>query len=104
MYRFNPHRRMSIQAAFAVLVALLITTEVLAASSFQSPPQNALANPLTQAQNAQPQFQPTPEDIGDSMIAHQRYQSAIEAYKKAPRNSLAATKCLLSSNQKMPMC
>jgi len=28
-----------------------------------------------------PQFQPTPEQIGDSFMAHQRYQAAIEAYK-----------------------
>ena len=28
--------------------------------------------------------QPTPEQIGDSLMAHQRYQAAIEAYRKAP--------------------
>jgi tetratricopeptide (TPR) repeat protein len=27
---------------------------------------------------------PTPEETGDSLAAHQRYQSAIEAYSKAP--------------------
>ena len=27
----------------------------------------------------------TPEQIGDSLMAHQRYQAAIEQYKKAPR-------------------
>lgn len=30
-----------------------------------------------------PQFQPTPEQVGDSLMTHQRYQAAIEAYKKA---------------------
>jgi len=34
-----------------------------------------------------PQPPPTPEEVGDSMMAHQRYQAAIEAYKKAPRDS-----------------
>ena len=34
-----------------------------------------------------PQFQPTPEQLGDSLMAHQRYQAAIEAYKKAPEKS-----------------
>jgi len=34
-----------------------------------------------------PQFQPTPEQIGDSLMSHQRYQAAIEAYKSAPQNS-----------------
>ena len=87
MCRFNPCRGLPAPIAFVALAALSVTTQALAASSFQSPPQTAPASPLTQAQNAPPQFQPTPEDIGDSMIAHQRYQAAIEAYKKAPRNS-----------------
>jgi tetratricopeptide (TPR) repeat protein len=87
MSRSKPRHRLPIPAAFAVLAALSVTTKALAASSFQSPPQSAPASPLTQSQNASSQFQPTPEDIGDSMIAHQRYQAAIEAYKKAPRNS-----------------
>jgi Tetratricopeptide repeat len=30
---------------------------------------------------------PTPEEMGDSLMTHQRYQAAIEAYKKAPRIS-----------------
>jgi tetratricopeptide (TPR) repeat protein len=29
----------------------------------------------------------TPEDLGDSLMAQQRYQAAIEAYKKGPRDS-----------------
>lgn len=34
-----------------------------------------------------PQFKPTPEQIGDSLMAHQRYQAAIEAYKEGSQNS-----------------
>lgn len=34
----------------------------------------------------QPKTPATPEQIGDALMAHQRYQAAIEAYKKAPRN------------------
>ena len=34
-----------------------------------------------------PTFKPTPEQVGDSLMAHQRYQAAIEAYKNAPRDS-----------------
>ena len=30
---------------------------------------------------------PTPEELGDSLMVHQRYQAAIESYKKAPRGS-----------------
>ncbi len=32
-------------------------------------------------------FQPTPEQVGDSLMAHQRYQAAIESYKKATQKS-----------------
>jgi Flp pilus assembly protein TadD len=31
-----------------------------------------------------PQKPPTPEQLGDSLVAHQRYQAAIAAYSKAP--------------------
>jgi tetratricopeptide (TPR) repeat protein len=31
-----------------------------------------------------PKTPATPEQVGDAMMAHQRYQAAIEAYKKAP--------------------
>jgi Flp pilus assembly protein TadD len=34
-----------------------------------------------------PQDSPTPEEIGDSLMTHQRYQAAIESYKNAPRDS-----------------
>jgi tetratricopeptide (TPR) repeat protein len=34
-----------------------------------------------------PQSQLSPEELGDLMMAHRRYQAAIEAYKKGPRNS-----------------
>jgi Flp pilus assembly protein TadD len=30
---------------------------------------------------------PTPEEIGDALMMHQRYQAAIEAYKKAPSDT-----------------
>jgi tetratricopeptide (TPR) repeat protein len=34
-----------------------------------------------------PSLPPTPEAVGDSLMAHHRYQAAIEAYKKAPQSS-----------------
>lgn len=39
--------------------------------------------------SATPVSQPpsTPEELGDALMSHQRYQAAIEAYKKAPRDS-----------------
>lgn len=34
--------------------------------------------------------QPTPEEVGDALMTHQRYQAAIEAYKKAGGRSASA--------------
>jgi tetratricopeptide (TPR) repeat protein len=86
MFSLNS-RRHSVPAAFAVFIALAVTTHSLAESSYQAPAQTAPPSPIVQAQTIQGQMQPTPEDIGDSLIAHQRYQAAIEAYKKAPKTS-----------------
>lgn len=36
-----------------------------------------------------PQLQPTPEELGDAYMVHQRYQAAIAAYKNAPFNRAA---------------
>ena len=38
--------------------------------------------PAKTAVPEQPKAQPTPEQLGDALMAHQRYQAAIEAYKK----------------------
>lgn len=56
-------------------------TEYEAASN-SLPPLPALALPMEATQ-------PTPEQLGDALMAHKRYQAAIEAYKKAPKNSAA---------------
>jgi len=45
----------------------------------------APAAPQTQPAVNPAQFQPTAEELGDSLMMHQRYQAAIEAYKKGPR-------------------
>jgi tetratricopeptide (TPR) repeat protein len=34
-----------------------------------------------------PSERPTPEQVGDALMMHQRYQAAIEAYKNGPRDS-----------------
>lgn len=54
------------------------------------PAQTAMSNPAQQPAQATPSFQPTHEQIGDSLMAHQRYQAAIEEYKQAPRDSATA--------------
>jgi tetratricopeptide (TPR) repeat protein len=90
MCRLNSPRRLTIPivlAGLAVPAALAITTQAQAVLSSQAPLAGAPQSAVALAQTPPPQFQPTPEEIGDSMIAHQRYQAAIEAYKKASRNS-----------------
>jgi tetratricopeptide (TPR) repeat protein len=52
-----------------------------AVATTTAPPQAAPVPQPTRNPNA------TPEQIADSLMAHQRYQAAIEQYKKAPPNS-----------------
>jgi tetratricopeptide (TPR) repeat protein len=74
------------------LSALLIMAAIVSASSAslaQAPAPAATAatsdaKPQQVAINASPKVQPTPEQVGDALMAHQRYQAAIEAYKKVP--------------------
>lgn len=42
--------------------------------------------PATTTSTTLPKTPPTFEQVGDALMAHQRYQAAIEAYKKAPTN------------------
>ncbi len=42
-----------------------------------------------QLPSAAPQISPTPEELGDAYLAHQRYQEAIGAYKEEARPSAA---------------
>ena len=79
MRSFNRHRRLP---AMAMLAAL--ATAALAAFS-----QNPAPAPTVPPQPAVVQPPPTPEELGDSLFAHQRYQAAIEAYNKGPRDSAA---------------
>jgi tetratricopeptide (TPR) repeat protein len=65
------------------LVAVLLAAQYLPAVS-----QVAAAIPAQPVTS--PQFKPTPEQVGDSLMAHQRYQAAIEAYKNAPQDSSEA--------------
>lgn len=58
-----------------------------AAGANQAPAQTlAAAQPSS---TTAPKTPPTPEQIGDSLMAHQRYQSAIAAYSKAPQLTAA---------------
>ncbi len=75
MFRFHPHWYLSA----LLLLAQLAAAPALPAQTLPAPPQPPVAAP------AQPAL--TPEELGDTLMAEQRYQAAIEAYKKGPRNS-----------------
>jgi tetratricopeptide (TPR) repeat protein len=63
------------------LTAIVLAVGCLLSAAQVAAPSQAVTNP---------QFKPTPEQIGDSLMARQRYQAAIEAYKTAPRGSSEA--------------
>jgi tetratricopeptide (TPR) repeat protein len=81
----NQRRRLSGFVAAAALVTVF--SGAFAQAPTQSRTQTPAAPSETQPSAPTPQFEPTPEQLGDSLTAHQRYQAAIEAYKKAPNDS-----------------
>lgn len=84
MRRFDKHRRLP---AYTVLAALVVAS---LADFGQAPAPTSTASPQPAQPSIEPQAPPTPEELGDSLMAHKRYQAAIEAYKKAPRDSASA--------------
>ncbi len=58
-----------------------------ATGASQAPRPTSATIPATPA--ASPKTPPTPEQIGDSLIVHQRYQAAIAAYSKSPQMTAA---------------
>jgi Tfp pilus assembly protein PilF len=85
MRRFDESRLLTAIAVFALLVACtrapFAQTQVLDSNpslseTVQSPP------PAVEAG-----FRPTTEDVGDALMARQRYQAAIETYQKASPDS-----------------
>jgi tetratricopeptide (TPR) repeat protein len=74
--------------AFAVLAALAMPPVNTFA---QLPSGQPSATPAqSQTPNFSPQIQPTDKEVGDALMSHQRYQAAIEAYKKVPGPSAEA--------------
>jgi len=81
MRRFDKRRRLPVIAAFVSIVAV-----PLAAFAQGTATDSAGQAPQTVVLKQPP---PTPEEVGDSLMAHQRYQAAIESYKKGPQDSAA---------------
>jgi len=80
----NRHRNRFSHAAWIAAAAVTMQTAAMLGQA-----QAALQQP-TQTANAALEFQPTPEQIGDSLMAHQRYQAAIEEYRKSAPQSISA--------------
>lgn len=70
--------------------AFLAVPGVLLCQSSASPEQvsRAVASaPLLPPPAAPPDVEATPEEVGDALMAHQRYQAAIQAYEGMPQKS-----------------
>jgi tetratricopeptide (TPR) repeat protein len=95
MHHLPQHRWSTVVLLFALLAsfkppALAQPSSTVSAQlklvDTPAPPDQESASALTVTG---PGFQPSPEQIGDAMMLHQRYQAAIQAYKDAPASSPA---------------
>lgn len=82
MHKFNHHVGFPASVIAAALLSAI-------APSAQTPTENSTAAQPPSVPTAAPLPTPTPEAIGDSLMAHRRYQAAIEAYKQVPQPSAA---------------
>jgi tetratricopeptide (TPR) repeat protein len=79
--------------ALALCTALVFESTAashrMVAQQLQPPDPVAVAVPAESAPTfaGAPVPLPTPEELGDSLMTHQRYQAAIAAYKKAPEST-----------------
>ncbi|MGO9436326.1 MAG: tetratricopeptide repeat protein [Terracidiphilus sp.] len=81
MHWIDEHRWLPV-----TLVSVAIFAMPLAGTAQTSTSEVATARPTLDS-TAIPVLQPPPEAVGDSLMAHRRYQAAIEAYKQAPATS-----------------
>jgi Flp pilus assembly protein TadD len=95
MDRANEYRWV---AALLAVTALFVESLALSA---QTPTKSASAISLPTNPVAEPNFQEDPLKKGDLLMAHQRYQAAIEAYKKAPHDSADGWNKMGVANQLM---
>lgn len=75
--------------SLCIAATLLVASGLLSGQSPADPAaQFAKTTPRTQGISdstiAAPEIQVTPEELGDALMIHQRYEAAIDAYKKAP--------------------
>ena len=95
MSRMNARRWLPALMALAALAAQSPAAYGQAAA--QTPPATPQPAPAASAV----QTPPSSEDVGDSLMAHQHYQAAIDAYKKATTNSAAVLNKMGIAHQMM---
>ena len=83
MYKLNKRRHLPAACVSAVVLSLPMLTAA------QAPAAKIGATPPALQTAPAPTPQPTPEALGDSLMAHRRYQAAIEAYKQVPAMTAA---------------
>ncbi len=85
MRRFDKQSQLLTITLMAAIAGLPVL--VFAQSPAAQPAANKTETTSQPATSSQPpNLLPSPEELGDSLMAHQRYQAAIEAYKKAPQH------------------
>ena len=85
MYRISLNPYPGRRAAAAGLFAALMCVSVAAFGQHEV--RDVPSPPPAQAKPAAPAVHATPEEIGDALLAHRRYQEAIAEYKQAPKDS-----------------
>ena len=70
-----------------LLAAIVGTSTLSLAQTPAAPVSTSDAQSQQGTANISPADQPTPEQVGDALMTHQRYQAAIEASKKDPNPS-----------------
>jgi Tfp pilus assembly protein PilF len=72
--------------AIGFVVMFVASPRWMNAQSPAQPPSatEEAAVPLQPSPQAKPPSPPTPEELADSLVVHQRYQAAVQAYLKAP--------------------
>lgn len=80
MCSFDVRRLLTASAVFAALVAGPDATFTQAQG--QNPDPSATDAPELKPVEFKQGYQPTPEDVGDALMVHQRYQAALETFAK----------------------
>ncbi|MGA9671288.1 MAG: hypothetical protein WBQ94_18905 [Terracidiphilus sp.] len=87
MFRMVECRSITAIAVFSALLAASIAP--LAPAQDLNPGSSELEAVQRQPLIIEAGLRPTPEEVGDAFMVHQRYQAAIEAYQKTPLDSAA---------------